>query len=74
LDLAHRVIDVVEEQTSHGIQNHEQFGDAMFKELCTFILDNKFLSHEHNRNVQISNLQLVGEFHSEMNQHCRIIL
>jgi hypothetical protein len=60
LDLTHRVIDVVEKQTSHGIQEHEQFGDAMLKELCTFILDNKFLSHDHNMNVQISNLQLVG--------------
>ncbi len=74
MDLAHRVIDVVEEQTSHGIQEHEQSSDAMLKKLCTFILDNKCLSHDHSRNVQISNFQLVGEFHLEMNQHCRIIL
>jgi hypothetical protein len=60
LDLAHKIINVVKEQTPHGIQEHEQFGDAMLKELCTFILDNKFPSLDHNMNVQISNLQLVG--------------
>jgi hypothetical protein len=34
LDLAHRVIDVVKVQTSHGIEEHEWFGDAMHRELC----------------------------------------
>jgi hypothetical protein len=44
LDLAHRVIDVVKVQKSHGIEEHEWFGDAMHRDICIFLGQQKFFT------------------------------
>ncbi len=44
LDLAHRVIDVVKVQTSHGLEEHEWFGDAIHRELCIFLGRQRFFT------------------------------
>ncbi len=38
------VVDVAKVQTSHGIEEHEWFGDAMHRELCIFFGRQRFFT------------------------------
>ncbi len=54
LDLAHRVIDVVKVQKSHGIEEHEWFGDAMHRDICIFLGQQKFFTSKECKYYKLS--------------------
>jgi hypothetical protein len=71
LNIAHRKIGVVDEQTSHVIEGYKYWMMQCVGSR-TFILEGKII---HMMSIgRFINLQLVRKFDSKLNQHCYIIL